>query len=57
MATKKEQELFDVEEREQRDRGAGVDRRRFLAGLGAGALALSAARWVRRKDRWDRPAR
>ena len=44
MATNKEQELFDVDEREQRDCGAGVDRRRFLAGLGAGALALSAGR-------------
>src|SRR5882762_1238284 len=42
MATTTEQEFFDLGEPEQRGREAGVGRRRFLAGLGAGAIALGA---------------
>ena len=42
MTTTQRQEFFDLGEPNQRDRGAGVDRRRFLAGLGAGAVALAA---------------
>jgi gluconolactonase len=42
MDTKIRQELFDLGEAEQRDLWAGVSRRRFLAGLGAGAVALGA---------------
>jgi hypothetical protein len=38
MATTTKQEHFDLSEPEQRDPGVG--RRRFLAGLGAGAVAL-----------------
>jgi gluconolactonase len=42
MATTQRQELFDSGEPEQHERGSGIDRRHFLAGLGAGALALGA---------------
>jgi gluconolactonase len=40
--TTKRQELLDLGEQERPDSGAGVGRRRFLAGLGAGAVALGA---------------
>ena len=42
MGTTTEQEFFDLGEPEQRGREAGAGRRRFLAGLGAGAVALGA---------------
>ena len=42
MATTTRQELLDLDEPERGDRWAGVGRRRFLAGLGAGAVALAA---------------
>src|SRR5829696_8452588 len=42
MATTVRQELFDLNEPEQRDQLPGVGRRRFLAGLGAGAVTLAA---------------
>ncbi|HWH46695.1 MAG TPA: SMP-30/gluconolactonase/LRE family protein [Burkholderiales bacterium] len=42
MATTTEQEFFDPGEPEGRDRETGAGRRRFLAGVGAGALALGA---------------
>src|SRR6476469_10789363 len=42
MAKTVEQELFDPGEQEQRDQSAGVGRRRFLAGVGAGAVMLGA---------------
>jgi gluconolactonase len=42
MATTTEREFFDIGEPDQRYRGTGVGRRRFLAGLGAGAAALGA---------------
>src|SRR6185436_10704035 len=42
MITTTKQELFDLGETEQQERGTGVGRRRFLAGLGAGAVALGA---------------
>ncbi len=42
MTTTTKQELFDIGEPEQQERGSAVGRRRFLAGLGAGAVALGA---------------
>ena len=42
MTTTTRQELFDHDEPEQQGQDSGVGRRRFLAGLGAGALALGA---------------
>jgi gluconolactonase len=42
MVTKTKQELFDLGEPEQPYPWSGVSRRRFLAGLGAGAVALGA---------------
>ena len=42
MATTTRQELLDLNEPERGDRWAGVGRRRFLAGLGASAVALAA---------------
>ena len=42
MGTTTEQEFFDSGEPEQRDGETGAGRRRFLAGVGAGALALGA---------------
>jgi gluconolactonase len=40
--TTRQEEYLELGEPEQHDRSAGVNRRRFLAGLGAGAVALSA---------------
>src|SRR5690349_8945645 len=38
----RQEEFFGLGEPEQREQAAGVGRRRFLAGLGAGAVALGA---------------
>ena len=42
MSTTTRQELFDVNEPQQEDQWTGIGRRRFLTGLGAGAIALGA---------------